>query len=679
IPFRFIVDLQLSLSFPELIFSLTLPIYSDPFISGEFNERSEDIPWDAILLGGMSGAQSLSFPSTSMNWGLSASLTPTMLSFLRPLLNSFSIRDLKTQFSWNTATAGDLPVENSSAINSPERQYFVPQQLRLPSGTVALSGTILQFPAKNTSSATASEDENEIPEYFEQFYAPETRRDDDRASSIEDDDSGAAQNNEFIRPAALNTPAFTKDDDLGYKLSYSLSNKHFLVMFFENFTEDTYSISHSNFQDDINISLSQNLKLVQSLFNMQTGLTYRGVFRESFGFSDMLTDPIRDDLIRQSEMQNSQRLNLSNTTTVNPLALVYTDLGFSLTHSLGLKLWNRSDTGDGNFVDDTFMWDADHVNQHQLQSSFSFSLFEEIIGQKMSFRYVLPPLNEVLDISYALTSNPFRTSLKLTMRQETTEDSLSAHDLLWNNKLSLMDDLNLGADFRWAFDPDIVPEEYKFSLKAFWYDASLAFKNRNFLTLNSTQTAWLQQGSQEFRLSNMQHNLKIPFKLPENNSVRFSGSVNTGWKHDFVEFTSSSLSFKTSLDILFPNFLALRLSVNSVNNAIYQYFPDYTRQIGIPTRNLFEDLLSSFNFFDISERRKSNFKLQSISLQLFHDLGDWMLKMEYDWLPKIVTTDGIRQYEIENKFNFFLQWLPISEIKNEIDIDIIEDKWVVDY
>ena len=64
---------------------------------------------------------------------------------------------------------------------------------------------------------------------------------------------------------------------------------------------------------------------------------------------------------------------------------------------------------------------------------------------------------------------------------------------------------------------------------------------------------------------------------------------------------------------------------------------------------------------------------------MLHNLGDWMLSVRYSWLPKIVSERGRSTYQLENKLSFFLQWLPISELKNEIDIEIIDDEWTFDY
>ena len=683
IPFRFIVDLQLSLSLTGFDFSVTLPVYSDPFIKGEFEERAEDMPWATLLLGGSSGLRNLSFPQSTMSWNMQFSLSPDIPDVLNPFLKNLTISNMITTFNWTNAQAMNLPAEHTTAINSPELVYYVPQQVQFPSGTIALSGQLLQLPVQESSDTDSPP--GEIPDAIGDFQTPIGEKKEAAALPSEPKAStkSSRQIGNFIQPP-ISSSAVTvsSKEDASYALSYSLSNKHFMVMFFENFSTDTpdlYEVSYSNFQDDINTSLNQKITLFQSLIDIQTQLNYSASLRESFGFSDRVPVATRDNVTRQSKMQERQGLNMTNTTAVNLFAPLYTDVQFSITHSLTLALWSWRNNGDGSVTSDEFTWDRDHVTSHRIGASFTLPLFDNLLRQKITASYSPPPVAQRLVLDYSLGVEFLTTSLKFTSRELQMDAGLVPTDLAWNVSINPWEQVSAQGNLSWTLNPIVAPEQYRLSLNVYWYNGQLTFLNRRTVRLNPTRTAWIQENDKKFGLSAMQHRLAIPVAAGEEGGVEFKSSITAQWNHDFIQFTSSNLSFRASMDILFPGFLFLRFSVTSVNNHIYKYFPEYSDQLGLDRSNFFEDLVRSFNFFNIADREASSFKLQSISVELLHDLGDWMLRAEYAWFPKVVSTAGRREYQFENKLSFFLQWLPISELKSEIDINISDDKWTVDY
>lgn len=675
LPFRFILDLQLSLSASGFNFRAALPVYSDPYINGEFNTRSENIPWDTLILGGTSGAQDLNFASNRMNWDIIISFTPTLPDFFRPLLSSVSLRNITSRFVWDRKSVSNLPNEHSTAISSPERQKFVPKQIQLLSGTASLSGKILQFPLPPPTPAN-DPSSNELPDDLDDFLFPYSSENTSSNTEAENPRQDVAEE-EFASPTTTTNLPTAANNASSYSLAYSASNTHFLAFFFENFTDEDYETSHSKFQDDINISLTQDVNILQSFVSLQNRFNYSASLREAFAFSDKISDTVKTNLSQQEKKRERQSITLRNNSTLNLLAPFYTNLRLSLTHTINLEIWKWSNDGLGNTTDDIFEWDTDHVSSHQVSGNFSLPLFGNMLRQDFTATYILPPLEESLRLGYSLAAGPVSSSLGFNFKSE--NDSLEPEQLTWNTTLSLLDELQLKSNLRWLFEPEITTDELGFELKAFWYTGNLSFRTRRILTLNSTKNAWIRSDDEEFRLSNMQHRLNIPLDIIDTDEVLFNTTLNTRWNHDFVQFTSSRINFDFSLNLRITNFLALKLSVNSVNNSIYRYFPDYASQLNILPADFFQDLFDSFNLFDNAARERSRFNLESISFQLLHDLEDWVLRLDFSWLPKIVTENGIRSYQLENKLSFFLQWLPIEEFSNEIDFDIVDDKWTVQY
>ena len=324
----------------------------------------------------------------------------------------------------------------------------------------------------------------------------------------------------------------------------------------------------------------------------------------------MLTDEAQEDLAGEAKAQERQRLNMSNDVTLNLLAPLFTDLQLSLTHNLALALWAWTNNAEADPEIDEFTWDEDHVTSHQIGASFTLPLFENVLRQQVTATYVLPPLDESLKLDYSLTTDPFRTSLRYNLkRKEEDDESLTPIDLLWDITLTPLEELSLRTSFLWSLDPEPSADQFNINLKAYWYNGRLDFRKRRLLMLNEARTAWLQDDSEEFILSSMEHRLDIPISTIKGEPVEFNSTINARWNHDFIQFTSSSLSFGATFDILFTGFLLFRLSVNSVNDHIYRYIPDYSSQLGLENVDFFEDLFKSFNFFDIAEREESGFKL----------------------------------------------------------------------
>ncbi len=105
----------------------------------------------------------------------------------------------------------------------------------------------------------------------------------------------------------------------------------------------------------------------------------------------------------------------------------------------------------------------------------------------------------------------------------------------------------------------------------------------------------------------------------------FSIEWDVEWRHFFINPLLDTLVSEFGVNApVHPNW-TLYLAVVSRNDDIWRYFP---KTAGKPLNPLI-DLLKSFNFFNIEDRKESNFKMKSISLGFVHDLHDWELKFDY--------------------------------------------------
>jgi hypothetical protein len=109
-------------------------------------------------------------------------------------------------------------------------------------------------------------------------------------------------------------------------------------------------------------------------------------------------------------------------------------------------------------------------------------------------------------------------------------------------------------------------------------------------------------------------------------------SGNLSWMNNYDNVRQNILTGGYSVSFApFPSF-RLSLSVDSRNENLFVYDRELLRRFGYPSsyrRDFFSDLADSFNFFDLSKRKSSFFKLQGISVSFTHDLHCWELKGGY--------------------------------------------------
>lgn len=201
LPFRYKGNLELALSKPFRL-SISLPVYSDPYFGYEMGNRSEDLNWISTvkeLLQTDKDKEETVTETSSFTWSLSSSFSPTLPSFMRPFINSFSMsanasvnissmaanekvlyerirhpekyeeseETETTETTEKTETREDAEESEENAeidprleliegsewfSNSPRRRFYYPSQVTPVNGSVSLSGTVFQYPFQKSTS-----------------------------------------------------------------------------------------------------------------------------------------------------------------------------------------------------------------------------------------------------------------------------------------------------------------------------------------------------------------------------------------------------------------------------------------------------------------------------------------------------------------------------------------------
>ena len=178
-PFRYGANFKFVLSKP-FSFTLSLPVYSDPFITDDFSERNETMDWIGYLtsMGTDSGETKTVNEISSFSWTLASSYSLPGSVRAAPYISSLSL-SLNASVVYSSVFNKSF----SSESPSPERKFYYPSQITPATASLSLSGTIFSYPEKGTNAEKKKEPE--VP-----LIAPDELK---TAKEIEDEKAKAAQ------------------------------------------------------------------------------------------------------------------------------------------------------------------------------------------------------------------------------------------------------------------------------------------------------------------------------------------------------------------------------------------------------------------------------------------------------------------------------------------------------
>ena len=385
LPFRYAANVDIQLSKP-FQFSLSLPVYSDPYFSGDFlKDRSETMDWISYLLDQAkddtdstetttSTSSSSSSEVSSFQWRSSSSYSPSLPAFMKPYLsslsfsmtNSVNISSKKTEFEYkeNNETKYNYDTnlyEEEWIKYTPLQRFYYPSLVTPIQTNISASGTIFQWPPKKESSSKSPsfiislnkpdelktekqlEDERKKAEE-EAAKAAEKEGKTDSKEKAGDKKDGAADSKEdgaeekeeglfkyYLPDLDYTASKDTVTDTLTYKLTYNVGMNLTTQM---SYADSNLKTSDDFDWNDVRSSM-YNMKLPVSL---ASALNYGGNFftvENKFSFSPVFQDHpfISEDKdygysiydikkIRLADIKSESR-DIINTNAVTLRPLVY--------------------------------------------------------------------------------------------------------------------------------------------------------------------------------------------------------------------------------------------------------------------------------------------------------------------------------------------------------------------
>lgn len=717
LPFRYSGKLKLSVSKP---FSMTLsvPIYSDPYFSGDFSDRQETMDWISYATESAGTNKEVKTPTeiSSFTWNLTGSYSANLPAVIRPYISSLSM-NLTSSLAFSSLMTSDMSnskVKSSDLSSwkaySPERKFYYPSQITPVNFSANISGTLISFPFTTQTKPQKNTDFTvplSLPEDFmtdsekaalnsnkeKNENTSEDKTGFNAVSSAKDDKSDEAD--EKLTAAALpvlNFPSFTQTALPGISFSSKYSVKPSLS------TQLAYSSSALKKPEDfdwenlrsslytlkIPVTLDNNFSYAGNFFTAVNSYTFEPVFQKHpYISTDSASGGYTESEARALRKTDyaAEKRDLTNTNSVAFKPFYYVDFikDTGITWRSTIKIVRTEFTGDGDNPDWDYHiadWsDEDAITTNALDFIMAMNQLDGRITESFTMTTVLPPRPDeyygTLKFTFPFTALTFESGIKKTGKND---------DSKWVKQ-----------PFKQAFSLSLFKDSLKFT-QNYVYNLEEEFHDSLKLSLSwkSLQTAYNMSytyGYDFTKSSGWKVRTKKEF-LPYSLSFSYSPStwnlytwknrvalglgLSTGIVADFLRPTNSYFTFSPSISFKIHEFLTFTFSSTSRNSVIYRYFGNENKLPG--EENMFKDLLNSFRFDDEQLRKNSGFKLKSMNFTITHDLHDWDFKLDFKISPQLKTENGKKYYDFNPYMSISVVWRPMGAMKTEIVDDYGEWK-----
>ena len=719
LPFRYGANFKFTLSKPFSL-ALSMPLYSDPFITDDFSERNETMDWIGYLtsMGTDSGETRTVNEISSFSWTLASSYSLPSSVPVAPYISSLSL-SLNSSVVYSSIVNNSLSTTDKLDTYSPERKFYYPSQITPAAASLSLSGTIFSYPARETNAAKKNAPEvpliapdelktaKEIAEEkakAEQAAKAAAKADgaaadtadaalavSDTAQTENSDGTNAEDDAKFFEKAlpSLTVPSLsvTAIPGFDYKLTYSLKPSFTSQLAYsstglnksEDFKWDAVRSSMYTFKTPL--SIDSAVSYGGGFFNLTNGVSYNPVIqRHPYISTDTAkggyTSQAADSLKVADLKASTQEIVNTNALSVKPFYYIGMFKNTSFTYNSTIKLLRNEFTGD---VDNP-AWeyhgpdftDKNSVTAHQL--AFTYAMNEgETFSQSLSLSMTLPPQVDeytgTLSLAFPYTTFSLTTGFK---KKSAADDEWERKLVQQTCTLSLFKNtLKFTQSYNYNWDK-YRHDALRLSLSwrglqaayAMSYTKGYDFKN------DPPEKGWKVRSEEEF----LPYSLSLAYTLPQDtfyfwkNRIKIAPGLSTSIVADLLRPTNSYFLFTPSINFEINKFVKFTFSSTSRNSVLYRYFQKMFGAEGrIPGEsNIFIDLLDSFRFDDESKRKSSGFKLQSLNFTFTHDLHDWDFNTTFKVAPRLVTDSGRKHYDFNPYVTVSVVWRPMESMKTKI-------------
>ncbi len=512
---------------------------------------------------------------------------------------------------------------------------------------------------------------------------------------------------EISVPAPSVKASSATNQQLRYSLTYSLATEFASLVSYDadkvsssadidlqNFISTFYSVK-------VPVDLKSSLSFGSGKFSLANNLKFTAYTQKhptlkedengNVGTSSKKTIVTNDYSAQKLELNNS------NSLSYKPFSSgMFSDTSVSWNASLKL-LRTKFDSANFDYTQDNPSWNYEKIDftddtwsSHNLSATFGVNE-KTNYSQKFSLQANLPPLNQSYAGQFSATFPYFtfnaRTTLKSTKVTSGSEEKdywkwepfvQSSSLKLFKSKLSLNQSFTYtneneeeSAFVKSWFSDDEKTHPTAFTIGLSYSTLSLNYSHQYTYGYDLLEeSGWTIREKKEFLPYSVSLSYSIPTKTLRlwKNRLTLTPSMSTSLSADLIRPTNSYFSISPTLKFSIYKFLDISFSATSRNDVIFRYIQDwfdYNKKVP-GEENVFIDLWDSFSFWDTDARKRSGFKLKSLSLTCEHNLHDWDLSMNLSISPKLITSTQPYKYNFDPSFTLKVLWRPMSSLKASI-------------
>lgn len=680
IPFRYAAEVSVDTDLAKV----TWEYYSDPFMTSDFRDRSENFSMFSLL--GFGPKTTTVAEKSSLIWkgDWKVSLPSSPFS---PWIKTLSLSGVSSSLDWARKTLTGKPAED------PGRSWFSPNRASLLSFNLSLSGDLLGGSGSESSplappAAPGSSQEKSLT-LLSPWGDKEASGDGGTGPGEQKEEKTLSSNGAL----GLIPPPLSGDINLGTSLqtagggnlsltySYSPRFNHQAYFNQEKWLTPVQMDWKTKYSQ---IFLNEDGRLglrwgFGTLASLDQSLNYLRTTRLSYDFLDSLATEEKNSLLAGDAQNSIYKLNQSFRLTLNPLQSVDLLKSTQVTYNLSSKVWENKylsyDTASGRGIYEEILpaWTKDGITAHEIAAGLSINPFpgSDLFSSSTNLRATLPPrvlersLIQTLSSRYEWIRGSASTGLRYAESNDTWKKDplrLTLDAEPWNLKLSNA--------LEWDWE---LGEWTSFTSNLTWFNLTGRYSAARMApySFDSQNRNWVQGTVPSF----VPRDAQISYRLSADrlrlwkNRIEVTGSLNSSLNFDLQRLTNTPFSLDLIWSVKIFEVLDFSFSSRSTNRAVFRYIPGLTDSLGLnlPTLNPLEDLVKSISFWNDDLRRDSNFNLSNINISLSHTMPDWTFTYKYSGFPQKNT--ALKKFEWVTNFSFSVIWKPIPEIKNETSVD----------
>lgn len=695
LPFRYGGDIKVSGN-KRVNYTLSLPIYSDPYFLVDYGSRNEYMNWIEFLTKSSSDEISDEMKATdddsrlisSFNWDAKVFYNFPELSQLDSYYLSSARIDLASSVlfkSWKRTDTEFMEQPLTWKTYSPERNIFYPSLVTPIKLSASAEGSIFKYPGAGTQADNTPEESDGAA------LGPE-EEDGSKPERVEEEEAESPQTKGLFSPDDLpllndiTLPALAEFKGWEYSLDYSLKPQYVRqdsystsMLFTDNIDFDRKKVFSSYYELDVPVEVKNTASYRSKFLAMTNTLTFDPHFQKHPDLAGYTDERSKDSVLNAD--YGAKKFDIDDGTIVSFRPFMYDsvlyDTGLDWTSTV--KILRTKYAGDAKHPDWDYLTvdvtDDKSVVENTLTGYVAAKESEKTSQKFTASTSLWPRAGErdfMVDLTFPHVDFSFSTGVE---RIEPDEDDEDAEVEFKNKPFKQSATVSFFKTLK-------LTESLNFNMEESHYDSmKLAMSWNGFQAAYTMQYAygyeyiprkgWTAEKEKDFK----PYSLTFAYSSPQKKfrywrkRITWAPSLQTSFVYNMIKPTESYFTFIPAMTFRINQFLYLTFSSESKNSVVFRYFEDYTKYGDIISgeKNPLADLADSFAFGDKDRRKASGFKIKNFKITFAHNLHDWTFATCYIFKPKVTTDKHNKSvYSYDPYFSFIINWRPMSGLRTQV-------------